>query len=426
MDRIEAFFTSGPKESHPKQAVYRILERATHLALKCHEIELHIAQFSITDKEILDQIVECATEYRFKSVKVIVDWCQGGPGSGRQIDTIDKLQNSNIHVRYKKDQPYVYDHATSSLRWSYNASRGLLHHKFILLIIDSRPSLLVCGSYNLTLRAKKSSYENLILIEDSDDSLRDVIYRFEDEFRHLWCSSDATLSKFEAQLFYQHIHAMYKSFPLRYPRSISGSHIGEGATWEMASSQIPKLTSATWLKAKVAFSYRGCDQLLAQNGISPANSSQRYNLIKPSGRLKSIPQSISSLSLGLIHRAKKLDYLKIAMFAFSPRVSEYSALIDAARRGVLLYIITDRRTSKSLMRSLGAHQSLPIHVKMGYKYMHQKYIVHPQSSSVLTGTANLTADSESRHSENRILFDGYPGLARLFEADFDRIWQRLL
>ena len=78
------------------------------------------------------------------------------------------------------------------------------------------------------------------------------------------------------------------------------------------------------------------------------------------------------------------------------------------------------------MRSLGAHQSLPILVKMGYKYMHQKYIVHPQSSSVLTGTANLTADSESRHSENRILFDGYPDLAWQFEADFDRIWQRLL
>lgn len=426
MDKIEAFFTSGPEEKHPKQAVYSILQRAALLSLQGNEIELHIAQFSVTDKEILDQIVECSTEYRIKSVKVIVDWCQGGPGSGRQIKMIDQLQSPNIHVRYKKDQPYVYDHATSSLRWSYNASRGLLHHKFILLIIDSRPSLLVCGSYNLTLRAKKASYENLILIEDSDDDLRDVIYRFEDEFRHLWCSSDATLSNFEAQLFYQHIHAMYKSFPLRHPRSISGSHIGDGATWELDSSQVPKLFSTTCLKAKVAFNYRGCDQLLAQNGISPANSSQRYDLIKPSGRLKSIPQSISALSLGLIHRAKKLDFLKIAMFAFSPRVAEYSALIDAARRGIQLYIITDRRTSKSLMRSLGAHQSLPILVKTGYKYMHHKYVVHPQSSSVLSGTANFTADSESRHSENRILFDGYPGLARQFEADFDRIWQRLL
>jgi phosphatidylserine/phosphatidylglycerophosphate/cardiolipin synthase-like enzyme len=57
--------------------------------------------------------------------------------------------------------------------------------------------------------------------------------------------------------------------------------------------------------------------------------------------------------------------------------------------------------------------------------MHQKYIVHEETATVVTGTANMSTDASSRHSEHRIRISGCGKLAARFCADFDEIWARL-
>jgi PLD-like domain len=57
--------------------------------------------------------------------------------------------------------------------------------------------------------------------------------------------------------------------------------------------------------------------------------------------------------------------------------------------------------------------------------MHQKYVLHPRSAIVLTGTANMTTDASARHWEHRILIRGHEPLVAQFCEDFDVIWSRL-
>ena len=91
------------------------------------------------------------------------------------------------------------------------------------------------------------------------------------------------------------------------------------------------------------------------------------------------------------------------MYVLSVRVPEYSALLAAARRGVRLFIVVDGHTASRPLSRLAttayANEKLPIHFRAtGRRTMHQKYIVHPEAQTVLTGTANLSTDASQRHS----------------------------
>jgi phosphatidylserine/phosphatidylglycerophosphate/cardiolipin synthase-like enzyme len=116
------------------------------------------------------------------------------------------------------------------------------------------------------------------------------------------------------------------------------------------------------------------------------------------------------------------------MYALSSRVPEYGALLDAARRGVRIQILIDREVGQSILARLRAvreREGLPIEIRAGQRMMHQKYIVHPETHTVLTGTANLSTDASFRHSEQRILIRENPAITERFLADFDTIWARL-
>lgn len=425
MNGVQVYFTSSRADRSPKSAVLDLINMACELSRDTHGIDLHIVQFSVTNKEIVDLLIKAALHSNIRSIKIIADWCQGGPGSGRLIPSLEQLNLPNLLIRYKKDQPYIYDLATGSLKWSYKSSRGLLHHKLMILNVEGRPVMAAFGSYNWTARADKASYENLVILHDSLDATKDVINRFEDEFRCLWASPEATLSGPEAVTLYSHILDQYALSPRRHPSTIQTKGIGAGIDKIMAFEGYISTNCDPSSACRVAFSYRGCDSGACRNGISDMNSSQSFLITKPAGRQKRIPLSLSALSLQVIHRAVHGDCLKIAMFAFSRRVSEYSAIIDAARRGVIILILTDKRTSRSLLQELDSIRSLPIKVRTGQMYMHQKYIIHPNSGTVAVGTANFTIDSSRRHSENRVIFDGQYAVAKRFEQDFDRIWDRL-
>ena len=134
-------------------------------------------------------------------------------------------------------------------------------------------------------------------------------------------------------------------------------------------------------------------------------------MYKPSGKTKQVPVTLSTLALDTIARAQPGEHLLVAMYALSVRVPEYGELLAAARRGVRLFIVVDGhigvRPLSQLATTAYGKEKLPIHLRAtGRKTMHQKYIVHPEGQTVLTGTANLSSDASHRHSEHRILWRG--------------------
>lgn len=136
---------------------------------------------------------------------------------------------------------------------------------------------------------------------------------------------------------------------------------------------------------------------------------------------------LSVLALDLIGRAAAGETLKVALYALSARVPEYGALLDAARRGVQIRVLLDADVGRAIHRQLVAvtgRENLPIEVRFANRTMHQKYVVHPESQSVLTGTANFSTDSSMRHSEQRLLIRGDEALVQAFTTDFDTMWAR--
>ena len=84
------------------------------------------------------------------------------------------------------------------------------------------------------------------------------------------------------------------------------------------------------------------------------------------------------------------------------------------------------RTLSRLAEVAYGEQQLPIHLRAtGRKVMHQKYIVHPEGATVLTGTANLSTDASDRHSEHRLLWRGDQRATDAFVSDFETMWKRL-
>jgi phosphatidylserine/phosphatidylglycerophosphate/cardiolipin synthase-like enzyme len=141
-----------------------------------------------------------------------------------------------------------------------------------------------------------------------------------------------------------------------------------------------------------------------------------------------VPLNLTNLTLDTIFRASPSESLKVAMYGLSPRVAEFGALIEAARRGVRLFVLLDRAVGAKAVERLAEIQmaeGLPIEVRAAGRMMHNKYIVHAATATVLTGTANLSTDATARHFEHRLRVHGCPDFAARFEADFAAVWSRL-
>src|SRR4051794_37770594 len=138
---MEALFTSLLGGHRLRERVVEALKDAG-AAADSGRVDVHVMAFSFTDDAIAAALAELA---RRATVRVIADWSQGSDGDGRQVR---RLIGHCVEVRYTHDQPYVWE--DGRLRWSYHASRGLLHHKTLGVLVDGVPRVLVCGSYNWT------------------------------------------------------------------------------------------------------------------------------------------------------------------------------------------------------------------------------------------------------------------------------------
>jgi len=419
---VEAVFSSLGGGHRLRERVHQLLGEVTATA-GSGPVDVHVTTFSFTDDAIAARLVDLAQRHPNVTVRIVADWSQGSCGGGRQVAHLARLGLPNLLVRYKHDQPYRWDAGEHRLRWSYHASRGLLHHKTLGVLLDGEPAMLLCGSYNWTEKAS-NSYENILLLAAKDPGSRGLMRSMEWEFEAMWSDGRVTLSPDEARIHYQKILAEYRNDPTTPAQSILG--IGSGADDPLHAMAADRLEDAGG--PVIAFSSRSPLQTAAESGYAPANRERRLELAKPGGTTKCVPLTLSTLALDVIARARPGDTLRIAMYGLSARIPEYGALLAAARRGVALQILLDGRVGQSMLRRLAvlrAQEDVPIECRGTSRMMHEKYILHAESDTVLTGTANLSTDASNRHSEQRLAIRACPTLTAAFLADFETIWARV-
>ena len=206
---MEALFTSIVGGAGLRDRILSVIRDAVGLA-GSHHVDVHIMTFSFTDAQIADLLVEAARTRPNLSIRLIADWNQGAEGFGRKVRGLAALGLPNLEVRYKKDQPYVWDAEACRMRWSYQASRGLLHHKTLAVLVDGRPHTLLCGSFNWSKRSA-NGYENLIVLNGDDPASMPVMTAVEREFEALWSDGAATLSPDEVRTHYAAILAEFRN-----------------------------------------------------------------------------------------------------------------------------------------------------------------------------------------------------------------------
>ena len=428
---MEALFTSLEGGDALRQRILRLIEEASSLAA-AHSVALHVMAFAFTDREIADALVSAATQRPGLNIMLLADWSQRILERGQQVGRLAAMQLPNLLVRYSHDQPYVWDAAVGHMRWSYHASRGLLHHKTLALLVDGCPLQLICGSFNWTATAT-TSYEHLLILSHEEEPSLAMMERMDEEFKVLWCDGRISLSPQEAQQHYEAILAEYRFDTTTAPAAIRGLMHGAGAAWPMPEQAPPLRSRAAKVApelcaASIAFAWRGFKRGQGLGGAAEHNRSQRLILRSPAGRARVAPLTMTNLALAAIHRVVTGDTLRLAMYGLSPRVPEYAALLDAARRGTRVLIILDRVVGAEValrLRAVAQREGLALEVRTAGRMMHQKYLVHQEAATVLTGTANMSTDASCRHAEHRMLLRGDRELAARYIADFDEIWSRL-
>jgi phosphatidylserine/phosphatidylglycerophosphate/cardiolipin synthase-like enzyme len=427
---MEALFSSLAGGTALHRRILRVLDDAL-AAGRSRRIDIHIMTFSFTDEAIASALRHVATSYPNVTIRILADWRQGAPTAGHQVRDLERAGLSNLVVRYTHDQPYRWDVHRSRLRWSYSTSRGLLHHKTLSVLIDGQPWQLACGSCNWTANARES-YENLLIVGATTREEREVMSAVEREFEAMWCDGRLTLSGEEARAHYLRILAEFRNNPTMSAMAVTGIAAGvdvvlgvlRGAGDCDAQQSVSAAPAST---VHIAFSSRASFGPGRTRGYSPHNANRRFPLHKSSGKIKDVPLTLSTLALDVIARARGGESLKVAMYALSARVPEYGALLEAARRGVHLQVLLDAAVGVAIHQQLATaaeREQLPIEARFANRIMHQKYIVHPESLAVLTGTANLSTDSSLRHSEQRLLIRDHAALVDSFLNDFETMWAR--
>jgi hypothetical protein len=435
---MEALFSSIVGGGALRRRVLELIANASALAVT-DRVEIHVMTFAFTDAEIAEALADVAARGPSITVRILADWSQRIRASGQQVGRLAALGLPNLRVRYSNDQPYVWDSSTAHMRWSYHASRGLLHHKTLLVLVNGRPSQLICGSFNWTATAARS-YENLLIVTADRPGSRELISRVEIEFEALWSDGSASLSPTEAHKHYRTILEEYRRDPTIPPAAILGLKQVLGDVLQALDPDCyPSMCGTMSLacdpppfpgdpSVAIAFNARPPQKSRGWGGHAERNRKQSLFLRKGPRKIRRVPLTITSLALDTIASASPGDTLRVAMYGLSARVPEYGAFLDAARRGVRLLMLLDRAVGGDVSTRLADArrlEGLPIEVRMASRMMHQKYLVNRRTAAVLTGTANMSTDASGRHLEHRIRVSGCSRLADQFCADFDEIWTRL-
>ncbi|MCC5973488.1 MAG: hypothetical protein JJT81_05505 [Rubellimicrobium sp.] len=400
-------------------SILDLIARARNCAAAGIKVEVEVMCFAFTDARIATALLALCRDLPAVTLRIIADWSQSARNAPTVLEGMAAAGLRNLFIKFKLDAPYMRDTA-GRLCYSYGASRGMLHHKTLLIRLDGVPAVMALGSYNWTARGQQA-YENLIMTDDPA-----ILGPMEAEFAALWSDHGLTGSTDRTR----HIMARLKTEAglgrdLRDPRLLSD-------VLGLAGAQTTRVVPPRCLEdGAVITAFSGSRPVDddAAAGHAAMNDRRAIDLLRPAGLRRPAPLTLNTLALEAIRSVPTGARLVVAMYALSPRVPEFGALIDAARRGVQVAFILDgtigARTAAAIA-SFARREGLPLSVQTTRRRMHQKYLCCPETGMVLSGTANMTEDATTRHSEHRILWRNAPVLAAAFADDFDLMSARLV
>ncbi len=414
---MKTLFTSRHGGAALPATILDLIARARVCAEAGAKVELEVMCFAFTDRQIFTALLALCRDLPGVSLRIIADWSQSARGTPTVLDDFAQEGLRNLFIKFKLDAPYVQD-GEGRLRYSYGASWGMLHHKTLLIRVDGEPILMALGSYNWTMRGQQA-YENLIVTDDPA-----MLVPFSAEFAGLWADHRLTATTDRAR----HIMARLKD------EAAAGRDLRDPAVLtdvlgvaREAGAAVPPRRLADG-DVIIAFSGSTAPDYTPAAGHALINDRRALNLLRPAGTRRPAPLTLNTLALEAIRSVPSGARLLVAMYALSPRVPEFGALIDAARRGVQVACVLDgtigAKTAKGIS-GFALREGMPLAVQTTSRRMHQKYLCCPDTGMVLTGTANMTEDATARHSDHRILWRNDPALATAFAADFDTISARL-
>ena len=141
-----------------------------------------------------------------------------------------------------------------------------------------------------------------------------------------------------------------------------------------------------------------------------------------------VSATLGAGAIDMLRGAQAGDTVKIAMYGMSTSTPEFATLVEAIRRGVIVRGVLDKKyngVAAAALARLNSEPDTDVLIKTSGRMMHQKYLVHVESADVFNGSANMSRSSSTKHSEDRFYIKNNPAIAADFEADFDRLWERL-
>jgi competence ComEA-like helix-hairpin-helix protein len=202
VDSTEAIFTSEGKALQRFRASIMGAMQDTIDKANGRPVDVNMMLFAFTDPEMADGILDMARDNPNVNFRLMTDWTQLPNSGNRQprriMETAKAEGLDNIQVKFKKDNPYVWDDNRKRPRYHHSKTQGLNHHKGFVTLIDGRPEKMAFGSFNWSLGAMKRNYENLMLLDRADNDNRAIMGEYQGEFEAFWNNDDVALTLGEA------------------------------------------------------------------------------------------------------------------------------------------------------------------------------------------------------------------------------------
>ncbi len=235
------WFNSDP-DTDLTGTIVDAMERNVELAAG-RPIEFAVNIFSFTDPTIREKVLELAKANPNLTVNIVTDWSMLSPSSlhappyleaaaegnytqacamlggsaTTRAECVERLENllggepvTNVHVRYKKDDPYTYDASLGRAVYDHAKTKGLDHHKGIVFVIDGVPVEMLTGSFNWSPTANDSNYENLMRFHRDVPAERELIRAFAAEQGAMFHNAAVTLSGDDARALKTWLMAKHK------------------------------------------------------------------------------------------------------------------------------------------------------------------------------------------------------------------------
>ena len=161
-------------------------------------VDINMMLFAFTDQDLANSLLEIARTNPNAHLRLMTDWSQLSTSGSRQPPRLAAIAAreglTNLEVKFKKDNPYVWDHDRKRPRFHHGATEGLNHHKGFITLIDGVPERMAFGSFNWSVGAMKRNYENMVLLDRLDPDNRPTMLKYDDEFAAFWNDKDLALT----------------------------------------------------------------------------------------------------------------------------------------------------------------------------------------------------------------------------------------